>query len=145
VETPITMRTTLFLASLASALHLFAQDSLNVPGPRISFDHVVHQFGKLPHRGDGRCVFTFTNTGDSPLIIAYCQSSCGCVVPSWDKEPVAPGATGRVRVLYDTQRVGPFVKSVTVNSNAVDRPVLVLTIRGEVALPPVVPDTLQSR
>lgn len=139
------MRTTLLLTTLAAALNLAAQDALPAPGPRISFDHVVHRFGKLPHRGDGRCVFTFTNTGDAPLVITSCRSSCGCVVPSWDQEPVAPGATGRVRVLYDTQRVGPFVKSVTVNSNAVDQPVLVLTIRGEVALPPAVLDTLETR
>ncbi|MBL8001008.1 MAG: DUF1573 domain-containing protein [Flavobacteriales bacterium] len=126
------MRHTFFLLLLLVVRHAAAQDTLPDHGPRIAFDHVVHPFGVIPEGGDGQCTFTFTNTGDEPLVITSCQSSCGCVVPSWDKDPVAPGGMGRVRVRYDTKRVGPFTKSVTVRSSAVDLPVVVLTIKGEV-------------
>lgn len=126
------MRTLLLFLLLLSVGQANAQDTLPAHGPRIAFDHVLHHFGELPQGGDGRCVFTFTNTGDEPLLITSCMSSCGCVVPSYDREPVPPGGTGTVRVRYDTMRVGPFTKSVTVRSSAVDLPVVVLTLMGEV-------------
>ncbi len=132
------MRHTFLLLLLPLAFTARAQDSL-AHGPRITFDHVVHPFGTLAYAGNGTCVFTFTNTGDAALILTSCRSSCGCVVPSWDREPVPPGGTGTVRVKYDTQRVGPFTKSVTVESNAVDLPTVVLTIKGEVRPAPEAP------
>ncbi len=62
--------------------------------------------------------FKFTNTGKSPLIISDCRGSCGCTVPTCPKEPILPGGKGSIKVHYDINRVGPFTKTVTVNSNA---------------------------
>lgn len=101
-------------------------------GPRIHFEQEVYDYGIIPFGSDGRCSFTFTNTGDAPLIINQFQSSCGCLVPYWDREPVLPGASGKVRLLYDTRRVGPFRKSATLTTNDPERPQIVLSIRGEV-------------
>jgi len=101
-------------------------------GPRIHFEQEVYDYGTIAYGSDGRCSFTFTNTGDAPLIIHQFQSSCGCLVPYWDREPVAPGASGNVRLLYDTRRVGPFRKSATLTTNDPERPQIVLSIRGEV-------------
>jgi hypothetical protein len=101
-------------------------------GPRIHFEQEVYDYGTIAYGSDGRCSFTFTNTGDAPLIIHQFQSSCGCLVPYWDREPVAPGASGNVRLLYDTCRVGPFRKSATLTTNDPLRPQIVLSIRGEV-------------
>jgi len=105
-----------------------AQDTLS--GPRIHFGSLIHDYDTIPFGGDGRCSFTFTNTGDAPLVISTFRSSCGCLVPDWDRDPVLPGATGTVRLKYDTLREGPFTKSATLHSNAVDAPVLVLRIKG---------------
>lgn len=101
-------------------------------GPRIRFAQEVYDHGTIAIGSDGRCCFTFTNTGDAPLIIHQFMSSCGCLVPYWDQEPVAPGATGNVRLLYDTRRVGPFRKSATLVTNDAERPRIVLSINGEV-------------
>ena len=101
-------------------------------GPRIHFEQEVYDYGTIAYGSDGRCSFTFTNTGDAPLIIHQFQSSCGCLVPYWDREPVAPGASGNVRLLCDTRRVGPFRKSATLTTNDPLRPQIVLSIRGEV-------------
>jgi hypothetical protein len=101
-------------------------------GPRIHFEHEVYDYGTIAFGSDGRCSFTFTNTGDAPLIIANFQSSCGCLVPYWDRGPVPPGASGNVRLLYDTRRVGPFRKSAMLTTNDPLRPQIVLSIRGEV-------------
>lgn len=101
-------------------------------GPQIHFDTLVFDYGAIPYGGDGRCSFRFTNTGDAPLIIDSFRSSCGCLVPTWDKEPVMPGGTGIVRLKYDTYRQGPINKSATLTSNAINAPVVVLRIKGTV-------------
>ena len=60
--------------------------------------------------------------------------SCGCTVPDAPKEPIAPGAKAVIKVKYDTNRVGPFTKTVTVTSNASATP-KTLTIKGDVKAP----------
>lgn len=98
----------------------------------ISFKTEEIDYGKIKAGSDGVRVFEFTNTGKAPLVITNVSSSCGCTVPSWTKEPIAPGAKGKIEVKYDTNRVGPISKTVTVTSNAKQNPVKALRIKGEV-------------
>ena len=102
----------------------------------ISFEKEIHDFGTFEQHGDGNYEFKFTNTGDAPLIISNSKGSCGCTVPTWPKEPIAPGATGSIKVKYDTKRPGPISKSVTITSNAVNSATKVLRIKGEVGQAP---------
>lgn len=102
-------------------------------GPRIAFDTTVHDYGTIPVGADGACSFRFTNTGDAPLIIESFKSTCGCLVPSHDPGPVAPGGSGTVRLRYDTNRPGPFNKVAIVTCNAMNTPSIVLRVRGAVA------------
>ena len=53
------------------------------------------------------------------MIISNAKGSCGCTVPEWPKEPIAPGAKGTIKVKYDTKRSGPINKSVTISTNVV--------------------------
>jgi hypothetical protein len=76
-------------------------------------------------------VFEFTNTGDAPLIISNVTSSCGCTIPKKPDGPILPGKTGQIEVKYDTNRVNPIRKTITVISNA-DTPTIALKIKGEV-------------
>ena len=69
------------------------------------------------------------------MIIQSAKGSCGCTVPEWPKEPIAPGAKGEIIVKYDTKRTGAINKSVTIISNAVNEPTKVLKIKGNVAPP----------
>ena len=74
--------------------------------------------------------FIFKNEGDSPLIINNVVPSCGCVTPSWTKQPIAPGDTGSVHVFYKSNMSGTFSKTIKVYSNSQGkRPVL--KISGE--------------
>jgi hypothetical protein len=57
-----------------------------------------------------------------PLIITQCQGSCGCTVPQCETAPIKPGAKSTITVKYDSNRVGPINKSVTISSNAVNTP-----------------------
>ncbi len=70
--------------------------------------------------------------------LTYTKGSCGCTVPEWPKEPIAPGAKGVIRVKYDTNRPGPINKNVTITSNAINEPNKVIRIKGEVGPAPEV-------
>ncbi|RMA57823.1 DUF1573 domain-containing protein [Ulvibacter antarcticus] len=98
---------------------------------KIVFKSDTIDYGEISKGSDGIRVFEFTNTGDAPLIISDVKSSCGCTVPKKPDGPVAPGASSTVQVKYDTNRVGPIRKTVTVYSNA-DEPIKALKIKGEV-------------
>ena len=117
----------LFMAGAAKA-----QDGKAKVGAEIEFEKVVHDYGDVPYNGNGECEFRFTNTGTEPLIIQKPKSSCGCTVPSWPKDPILPGKSEVIEVTYRTNRVGNFDKKVTVTSNAVQNPTVVLRIKGRV-------------
>lgn len=107
-------------------------DNTPANGPKIEFSALEHNYGQIEKGGDGNCEFTFTNTGNEPLILSNVRASCGCTTPSWTQAPVMPGQTGTIKVKYNTNNIGAFNKSVTVTSNAVDNPRVVLKIKGNV-------------
>jgi hypothetical protein len=119
---------------LAAVFGLQAQDS-NPNAAEITFQSEVIDFGTIDQNANGTREFVFTNTGKEPLIITSTRGSCGCTVPSPPKEPIAPGKKGVIKVTYDTNRVGPFVKTVTVESNGKSGK-KVLTIKGNVQAAP---------
>lgn len=101
-------------------------------GPMISVDKDTHDYGTIKQGANGECVFTVTNTGDAPLVITNCAGSCGCTVPQCDTAPIKPGATSAITVKYDTNRIGPINKTVTINSNATNAPQKMVQIAGTV-------------
>ena len=101
-------------------------------GPAIEFTDSVVDYGSIEQGSDGIRIFTFTNTGDEELIIQKVYSSCGCTIPKKPESPIAPGEKGEIQVKYDTNRVGPIRKTITVNSNAVSTPIVSLKIKGTV-------------
>ena len=105
---------------LVCLLHVGAQTETK--GAEIKFDKVTHNFGKFSESSPKvSCVFTYTNIGDSPLIINQAMASCGCTVPEYTKQPVMPGQKGEIKVTYNgTGRFpGHFKKSITVRTNGV--------------------------
>ena len=111
-----------------------------INGAGMVFASETIDYGTVAYNSNGKREFTFTNNGNKPLIITNAQGSCGCTVPSYPREPIAPGAKGVIGVKYATDRVGPFTKTVTVTSNAEGMPSKVLTIKGTV-LPDPTPAT----
>ena len=109
-----------------------AQDTKVQNGPEIEFEKIVHDYGDVPYNGNGECEFRFTNTGNEPLLVQKPKSSCGCTIPSWPKEPILPGESEVIKVTYRTNRVGNINKTVTVTSNAIANPTVVLRIKGRV-------------
>lgn len=84
----------------------------------IVFDAMAHDFGNIDQNSENTYVFNFTNTGDKPLIIETATGSCGCTVPEFPREPIAPGASSQITVVYKpgTQK-GLQNKTVTVIAN----------------------------
>ena len=84
---------------------------------KIDFDKITHDFGTFSESNPTQeCVFTFTNKGDAPLVINQALASCGCTVPAYTKEPIAPGKKGEIKVTYNGRGKFPghFKKSITV-------------------------------
>lgn len=111
-------------------------------GPMIKFEEETHDFGDLMQGGDASYEFKFTNTGTSDLLISGAKGSCGCTVPKWSSEAVAPGAEGTIRVQYDSNRIGGINKSVTITSNAVNEPTKTIFIKGNITAKPAEPNYL---
>jgi hypothetical protein len=104
------------------------EESTNVT---IDFVSKVVDYGTIEHNADGARKFVFTNNGTEPLLIKNAKGSCGCTVPTWPREAIAPGATAEIGVEYATNRVGKFTKTITLTTNASKKPVI-LTVKGEV-------------
>ena len=98
----------------------------------ITFDSEVIDYGEIVKGADGHKVFTFKNTGDQPLIIKMVRPACGCTVADFPQEPIAPGATGEIKVGYNTNAASAFNKTIEVHSNAVENGRKILRIKGEV-------------
>jgi len=97
----------------------------------IEWNKTTFDFGKVPQGKPVTTEFEFTNSSMVPLIINSVQSSCGCTVPSYPKEPILPGKTGKIVVTFNAATTGPFSKSILVNTNATEG-YASLVIKGEV-------------
>ena len=90
----------------------------NPNAPVMKFAEAEFDFGDIKPDSKVRHTFTFTNAGKSPLLIEDATASCGCTTPSWTKEPVAPGAQGRLEVQFDSRgKQGIISKQVAVRAN----------------------------
>lgn len=129
-----------------ASFSLQAQDnSKKVKEPEITFEKTVYNYGHIYQGDNGVCEFVFKNTGKANLVLTNVHSSCGCTVPEWPKETIAPGKKGVIKVKYDTQRLGTIAKTITVESNATNNRV-VLNIKGKISERPaeVAPEKTES-
>jgi hypothetical protein len=101
---------------------------------KFEFKSEVIDYGDIEKGSDGVKVFQFENIGTEPLIIENVYSSCGCTVPTWTKAAIAPGKSGEIQVKYDTNRVGPIRRTITIYSNA-DEATKAVKIKGRVLDP----------
>ena len=118
----------LFILLIFAPLALRAQAS----GPMINFEIETIDYGEISKGSDGVRTFIFENTGNAPLEIQGVRSSCGCTIPKKPEVPVAPGNKGEITVRYDTNRVGVFRKTITVNTNVSTKAIIALKIKGNV-------------
>ncbi|MFD2719205.1 DUF1573 domain-containing protein [Hymenobacter monticola] len=93
-------------------------EAVNPNAPVMKFAEPEFDFGDIQPDSKVNHTFTFTNTGKSPLLIEDATASCGCTTPSWTKEPIAPGAEGKIEVQFDSRgKQGIIGKQVAVRAN----------------------------
>ena len=120
-------------------------------GPKMSFESNEIDYGTIVQNSDPLRVFKFTNEGTEPLVIKHAKGSCGCTVPAYPKQPIAPGESATIEVRYDTKRIGAFQKTVELTTNEAE-PTHTLRIKGKVnpgqatedAVPAATPGTLNG-
>ena len=84
----------------------------------IKFADMSHNFGSIQQDTKNTKIFKFTNTGSEPLIIEAAKGSCGCTVPKFPKEPILPGQSGDIEVVYSPgKQQGEQNKTVSITAN----------------------------
>ncbi|CAA6803563.1 MAG: Unknown protein [uncultured Aureispira sp.] len=84
----------------------------------MTFEKTVHDFGALKEGASVSYTFKLKNTGTKPLLISNAKGSCGCTVPKWSREPIAPGESGEIQVTFNSKgKKGNQHKTVTLTAN----------------------------
>jgi hypothetical protein len=84
----------------------------------MTFDKTFHDFGQIVQGTPQETIFTFTNTGNAPLIITEATSSCGCTIPDYPKNtPIAPGQQGQMKVNFNGAGQNQITKTINVQAN----------------------------
>ena len=101
--------------------------------PTMDFKDTLHNFGNIKEGEKPVYTFEFKNNGKTPLIISNAKGSCGCTVPSYPRDPIAPGESGAMEVSFNTDgKPGHQEKSVTITTNS-QKGVHMLYIKADVA------------
>lgn len=93
------------------------RDAASSKAPVITFEEIEHDFGHIAKGTRVEHLFKFKNTGDAPLTIVDAKSSCGCTVPTWTKNAIAPGAEGEMLVKFDGSGQNQVTKTITLTTN----------------------------
>ena len=94
------------------------RDSQKIVFPTITFDKTSHDFGEIDNGTAVETVFSYTNSGRSPLVVTDIKSSCGCTVPQgWSKEPLMPGESSQFTVKFNGKGANKVSKTITLTTN----------------------------
>ena len=108
---------------LLALTYSFAQEVApaedNKPGAEITFEEVTFEFGDIQQGDQVEHIFTFENTGEVPLVLTNVQTTCGCTVPKWPRQPIPPGQKGEIQVKFNSAgKMGKQHKVIKIISNA---------------------------
>lgn len=135
------MKLTSYLLAFAF-ICIFSLGQINAQ--QIEFEHEMFDFGMIEEGEKVSYAYKFTNKGTAPLILTNAKGSCGCTVPSWPKEPIAPGETEEIVVTFDTKnKSGRQIKNITITSNSTPAQT-VIRIMGEVVPKPLKPASISD-
>lgn len=128
------MKKVLFTLLAFGMLQIAAAQELTLTAePKIEFEETLYNFGKVTQGDTVEHTFKFQNIGSAPLKILSARGSCGCTVPKYSRDPVAPGDSGEVFVRFRSAgKRNMQNKTVTLITNMKENKQVVLTIRGEV-------------
>ncbi len=106
------------------------------PTTTIEFEETTYDFGTIKQGEKASHIFKFRNTGNEPLIISNAKATCGCTVPNWPKDPIPPGETGEIEVVFNSKgKSNKQNKKVTITANT-NPPQTFVYMTGFVEAPP---------
>ena len=114
----------------ASLILLTVSVATTIPSALFKWGKTIHDFGRIAQGKPVVAEFTFTNTGELPLLINNAKGSCGCTGVEHPKAAIMPGGSGTIKATFNAAQFGSFNKSVTVESNA-EGGAMVLYVKGE--------------
>ena len=110
-------------ATMGEKAEKAAPTVLKEDAPKVKFDKEIYDFGVIKSGEKVHFDFKFTNTGKTPLIITNATATCGCTIPEYPTQPVKPGESGIIKVVFDsTNKMGMQDKQITLTSNANPEP-----------------------
>ncbi|RZS97978.1 DUF1573 domain-containing protein [Cecembia calidifontis] len=111
----------LFLLAVMALMVFAVQAQTEKKGAVIDFKEKSIDFGDITQGDRVEHTFVFTNSGDAPLVISNVAVTCGCTAPNWPKQPIAPGATGELKVVFNSAgKMGKQNSVVRIYSNATE-------------------------
>ena len=119
------------ILSFASLILVTVSVAMTLPSALFTWAKTTHDFGRIIQGKPVTAEFTFTNTGELPLLIKHAKGSCGCTGVDYPKAAILPGQAGRIKATFNAAASGTFNKSVLVESNAEGGTTL-LYVKGEV-------------
>ncbi len=111
-----------------------AVEADTLPTTKMVWDAVFYNFGKVKEGAVVEHAYRFTNAGTAPLAISFVTAACGCTVPEWPKDTIAPSGTGEIKVRFNTTRKsGQQLKVIRVLANT-DPAETMLQLSGDVKM-----------
>jgi hypothetical protein len=98
---------------------------------RIAFDYLLQTKDSMDLGEKAIFHFPFSNVGDTAFYFTKVRSSCGCLVAEWPREAIEPGESGEIKGIYDSRRIGPISKTISVELNDSEE-MIILRIKGSV-------------
>lgn len=105
-------------------------------GPKIEFDELEWNFGKI-HDGDiVDHVFVFRNSGSDTLHILDVRASCGCTAALASSSQIPPGGRGEIKATFNSRgKRGIVRKTITVTTNETAQPAVTLNLVADIGAP----------
>ena len=120
------MRNILFLFILLAAFFTAGAQTQVVTEDVLQLKEKEHDFGNIPQGKPVYYIFEIVNTGKTELKLDNVQASCGCTTPEWSKDPIAPGATAKIKVGYNAAAENHFEKNITITYNSNQSKLLII-------------------
>ena len=91
---------------------------ISLGSPIIEWDKIEHDFGTINQGDKVETIFTLTNIGKGDLVITKAAGSCGCTAPQWPREPVKPGKSAEIKVVFNSSgKKNKTTNTVTLTTN----------------------------
>src|SRR5450432_1693342 len=133
---------------MAGFLYADAQNTATVaavttaPEDPLQLKEAEHDFTKIPQGKPVYHNFEIVNTGKTELKLDNVQASCGCTTPEWSHDPIAPGATAKIKIGFNAASEGYFEKNITITYNTTQTKMI--KIKGTVWKAPEGPAPVNS-